>query len=250
MYIILATSNVNKRIEINNIFSHYEIKGIEVVSFSDFIKPFEIVENGSTFAQNAKIKAKAIYEALSEHFSDEKSTKNFLVLSEDSGLCIEALNGAPSVYSARFKDINIHNFACGSHHTHFDDDNLDTWVRYQTTLPRTLDTDSINVERVVYELGLRGLESSNATFVANMCLFGKLNEVKNPLCEHFEGILKGRVVTQKSGDKGFGYDPIFIPDGYTQTLAQIPNKDSLSHRKMALEQCVEFLRKTLCLSAM
>lgn len=244
MYIILATSNVHKRIEINNIFSHYEIKGVEIVSFSDFIEPFKIVENGSTFAQNAKIKAKAIYKALNEYFSNKNSTKNFLVLSEDSGLCIEALNGAPSVYSARFKDINIHNFACGSQR--LDDDNRDTWVRYQATLPRTLNTDSINVERVVYELGLRGLESSNATFVANMCLFGKLNKAKNPLCEHFDGILKGRVVTQKSGDKGFGYDPIFIPDGYTQTLAQITNKDSLSHRKMALEQCIEFLRKTLC----
>lgn len=238
MYIFLATSNANKRIEISNIFSLYDLKNIKIVSFSDFIKPFEIIENGETFAQNAQIKAKAIYEALHNFFKTTQgrdknpifSNKDLLVLSEDSGLCIEALGNAPSVYSARFKDISLNG------------DDTDSWIQHKNTLPNTLDTDSMNIERVIYELQIRGLQHSNATFVANICLFGNIKGEQNLLCEHFEGICKGRVITQKLGNKGFGYDPIFIPEGYTQTLAQITNKDSLSHRKKALAQCVEFLR--------
>lgn len=234
MLIILATSNASKRTEICNIFSHYNLSNIKIASFNEFIEPFEIIENGNTFAQNATIKAKAMYEALSNAQKSANkgysSNREFLVLSEDSGICIEALNGAPSVYSARFKDISLN------------EEEQDSWMAYQKTLPSTLDTDSINIERVIYELKMRGLQHSNASFVANICLFGTLKGEKKTLCKHFEGICKGRVVTQKCGERGFGYDPIFIPDGYMQTLAQITNKDSLSHRKKALEQCVKFLR--------
>lgn len=92
MKIILATSNKHKVLELKEI-----LKDFEIYAFDEVLMPFEIEENGKTFKENALIKARAVFNAL-----DEKQKKDFIALSDDSGICVDVLEGNPGIYSARF----------------------------------------------------------------------------------------------------------------------------------------------------
>ena len=102
MQLILATSNPHKKTEIKAIFAA-TLPHIEIITLSEILNPFEIEENGISFEQNATIKAKAVYDALLL----ARGEGEYLVLSEDSGLCVDALGGAPGIYSARFSLIEF-----------------------------------------------------------------------------------------------------------------------------------------------
>jgi len=189
MKIVLGSSNPHKVKEINEILASAEIgKDIE------FILPpagFDPDETGTTFAENSLIKAKSAWE-LSHGWS----------LADDSGLCIDALEGKPGIYSARYAE-----------------------------------TASKRIERVLKELD--GAENRNAHFICSMTLINPQGETAFAC----EGICKGQIIKETKGTNGFGYDPIFMPDGYDKTIAELPEdeKNRISHRSKALGQVIKFL---------
>lgn len=190
MEILLATHNQNKKEEIQQILgNHYQVKSLAEVEIFD-----EIEENGTTFHENALIKAKYCFE------KTEKPS-----VGDDSGLVIPALDGRPGIFSARY---------AGAH-----------------------DFDA-NMNKVLAEM--QGVEDRTAYFITVMCL------VDNQGQEHyFEGRVYGQIAHEKSGQKGFGYDPIFIPDGHSVSFAEMiaEQKNQISHRKEAVSKFLEFLRK-------
>jgi len=184
--LILATSNQGKVKEFQSWISAYE-----VVAYSDIMEPFEIEENGTTFQENALIKARAVFEKLDD--------KNTIVLSDDSGISVPALGGIPGIYSARYAGIHANA-----------KDNL-------AKLIQTLKEHHINETPAFYTAA-----------IALVC-------PKGEFCVH--GWMHGRVIAQAKGENGFGYDPIFMPLGYTQTLGELDEavKKEFSHRARALE---------------
>jgi len=187
MKIILATGNHGKIREIESLLGDFEI-----VAYKDILEPFEIVEDGDSFAKNALIKAKAIYQKLPE------SEKNSIVLSDDSGISVPALGGEPGIFSARYAGNNV--------------------------------SDNDNLNRLVKELKSLGVDSARAYYTASIALIAPFGE----WVAH--GWMYGRVITSPKGNGGFGYDPMFIPDGFDKTLGDLSSqiKSKISHRTKAL----------------
>lgn len=165
----------------------------EICSLEELGIDHEVEENGSTFLENAFIKAKA-YSKLA----------GLPCFADDSGLCVEALNGAPGIHSARFAG-------------------------------EPCDHDRNNSKLLA---NLNGFQNRVAYFHCSIATVGLAD--KDP---HFEGNVYGRIGLALSGQKGFGYDPLFIPDGYSESFAQLgPEvKNKLSHRALALQQMAEYL---------
>jgi XTP/dITP diphosphohydrolase len=184
--LILASSNKSKIKEIKNM-----LPDVEVVTYSQIMPSFEIEETGSTFKENAIIKAKTIYDKLED--------KNSIVISDDSGISIEALDNEPNIYSARYAGINA--------------------------------TSEQNLDKVIKNLKAKGVKSSPAFYTACICVYTKDG------CFTTHGFMHGNVIDERRGDNGFGYDPIFIPQGFDKTLGELDNevKIGLSHRYKALE---------------
>lgn len=185
--LVLASNNAGKIKEIRELLPGFRLFSLDDIGFAR-----EIEEPFNTFRDNALIKAKTIAEF---------SGKN--VLSDDSGLCVEALNGAPGVFSARYAGP-----------------------------PKD---DEANLRRVLEEL--QGRPNRSAYYVAVICL------ILDGKSYFFEGFCRGRIAPAPAGTGGFGYDPIFIPDGYNQTFGELPVdiKHRLSHRGEALRKMVRFL---------
>lgn len=177
----------------------------EVFPYTALIEGFEIIEDGETFKENALIKARAVYAAL----GDEEA----IVMADDSGISVDGLGGEPGIYSARYGGE-------GS-------------------------SDKDNLNKVVAELKVKGLESSKAHYTAAIAIVSKEGE----RCVH--GWMHGEVIITPRGENGFGYDPIFIPEGFDKTLGELESrvKVDLSHRSKALELAkilidqIKFLRR-------
>ncbi|MGV0828607.1 RdgB/HAM1 family non-canonical purine NTP pyrophosphatase [Empedobacter brevis] len=187
MELIFATHNNNKVKEVTKMLPSYlSMKSLTDIHFFD-----EIEETGETFEENAQLKAKIIF---------EKTGKN--IFADDSGLVIEALNGAPGVYSHRYAGTG---------------------------------RDEDNIAKALKEL--EGKTNRKAYFISVFCLI--LNEKEY----FFEGRVNGTIATEILGDNGFGYDPIFIPDGHTKSFAQMTaeEKNTISHRGKAVEKLNDFL---------
>ena len=186
MKIVLATSNQGKVKELQSWIEEYE-----VVAYSDIMEPFEIEETGSTFKENALIKARAVYEKLSD--------KNAMVLSDDSGISVPLLGGAPGIYSARYAGVGA--------------------------------TSEANLNKLIATLKEKGVTKTPAFYTAAIALVC----VKGEFCVH--GWMHGEALAEARGKNGFGYDPMFIPCGYTQTLGELDEsvKKAFSHRGRALE---------------
>ena len=185
--ILVATHNQHKKEEIQQILGeHFNVK-----SLTDYDIHDEIVEDGKTFHENALIKAKYCF---------EKTGKPSL--GDDSGLVVEALDGRPGIYSARYA--GNHDFAK-------------------------------NIAKVLDEL--KGEENRKAYFVTVMCLVDETGE------NYFEGRVYGNLIKESRGEKGFGYDPIFIPENHEITFAEMKTekKNVISHRKNAIEKFLKFL---------
>ena len=195
--IVLASRNRHKLKELQALLGE-SIEGIEILSLDDVGLMEEIVEDGETFEENALIKAK--YAAKS----------GYIGIGDDSGLTVDALGGAPGVYSARYAGPDKGSEA--------------------------------NMTKLLAELeaaAAKGGEiSRKARFrtVVALILEGEMHL--------FNGVLEGEIALHRSGSEGFGYDPIFIPDGYTKTLAEISldEKNAISHRGKAMRALAEFLR--------
>ena len=203
MKIILATNNEHKLSEIRSIFD----KDIEVLSMKDVGIDTDIEENGETIFENSRIKA--------VYVTTELKKKNFpfpyTVISDDTGLMVEALNGEPGVYSARY--------AGGKGH--------DSEANMQLLLKK-----------------LNGCENRKAHFSTIITLI----EEKASFLSHmmfFEGRVDGTILKEKHGTEGFGYDPIFQPDGYDCSFAElgIDLKNKISHRAIAIGKVAEYLAK-------
>ncbi len=185
MKLVLATSNQGKVREIKHLCESFE-----VIPYSELIEPFEVVEDAETFKGNALIKAKAIYTALND--------PEAIVIADDSGISVDALDGEPGVYSARYagEDAN--------------------------------DRDNLNA--LIAALKDKGVTSSPAHYTAAIAIVTKEAE------QTVHGWMYGTAITEIRGDKGFGYDPMFIPEGFDKTLGELDDdvKKALSHRSKAL----------------
>lgn len=187
--LVFATNNAHKLDEIRAILGDK----IEVLSLKDINCAADIPETADTLEGNAALKAEYIY-------------KNYGLdcFADDTGLEVEALGGAPGVYSARY--------AGGDGH----------------------DSEA-NMRKLLKELD--GEQNRKAQFRTAICLIEQGEE------HLFEGIVKGSIIEQKRGASGFGYDPVFMPEGYEETFAEMGNaeKNKISHRARAVEKLCEYL---------
>ena len=172
---------LGNQFEVSDLSSHPDLPAVE--------------ETGTTFLENATLKAVEI----SEHVPG-------MVLSDDSGLEVDALNGAPGVYSARY---------AGEHAN-----------------------DEANNAKLLNDLN--GITERSARFrcVIVIAEAGKV-------LAHFDGKVEGRIIHQGQGDGGFGYDPLFVPDGFEKSFAELGSevKNGLSHRARAMDQVVPWMAK-------
>ena len=188
MEIALGTGNEHKVFEINEI-----VKGVNKNIV--FVLPkgeFNPVEDGSTFEENSLIKAR-----------EGARLSGMLTLADDSGLCIDALDGAPGLYSARYAG-----------------------------------TQDEKIARILKELD--GKEDRKAKFVCCMTLVDKDGNVVHTT----RGECHGHIINERKGTNGFGYDPVFMPDGFDITLAEMSEdgKNAISHRGRALVKMLDFIK--------
>ena len=208
MKIVLATSNLDKVKEIKEF-----LKGYEIYALSEVVKPFEIIEDGSTFQQNALIKSKAVFEKLKELGLEGE----FISLSDDSGISVDALGGEPGIYSARYSDIDESGQMAAKNAT-----------------------DASNRAKLISKLNALNLQSSLAHYTACIAISSKFGDFTA------HGFMYGEAINQERGTNGFGYDALFIPDGFTKTLGELDNETKLkiSHRSKGLE-LANFVLKSL-----
>ena len=188
MKICFATNNKNKVAEISTLLpAEFEVLSLKAVGCYQ-----ELPENQETLVENSLEKAQYLYD-------------NYKIncFADDTGLEIEALDGAPGVYSARF---------AGEERSSED-----------------------NMQLVLKKL--RNQENRKAQFRTVITLIIDGNS------QQFEGVVKGKIAMEKSGEKGFGYDPIFIPEGFSKSFAAMTStkKNSISHRGKAIEKLIEYL---------
>ena len=195
MKIVFATNNAHKLSEIKDILG----EGFEVLSLSDIGCYDDIPETAGTLEGNALLKAQYIH----DHY-------HINCFADDTGLEVEALNGAPGVFSARY--------AGGEGH----------------------DSEA-NMSKLLSELK----EKSNrkARFRTVIALIECEEGSTKPKTTCFEGIVEGHITKERHGSEGFGYDPIFMPDGYDKTFAELGMeiKNHISHRARAVEKLAQFL---------
>ena len=192
MRIVFATNNAHKLSEIRQILGHR----IEVLSLSDIGCHADIPETADTLESNALQKAEYVV----DHY-------HISCFADDTGLEVDALGGAPGVFSARY---------AGEGH----------------------DSEA-NMSKLLGELGENNNRKARfRTVIALITLDGDHREVNT-----FEGIVEGQITHERHGDEGFGYDPIFQPDGYDKTFAQLGMdiKNHISHRARATEKLARFL---------
>jgi len=189
--IFLASGNAHKIEELEQVL---EPLGIDLKSTLDHSDPEEVVEDQPDLQGNALKKAQYWFEKT-----------GLPSISDDTGLEVEALNGAPGVYSARF---------AGDNPTYDD-----------------------NVNKLLSEL--KDKTNRSAQFRTVIAFVDGSDHY------FFEGICRGRIINQKRGDKGFGYDPVFIPEGYEETFAELSSeeKNKISHRGKAVQKFIDFLSK-------
>lgn len=184
---------------------------IEVLSLKDIGCDADIPETGQTLEENALQKARYIY----DHYHMD-------CFADDTGLEVDALDGAPGVYSARYANIVNHTNA-----SHDSEANM-------TCLLQQLGEN--NNRRARFRTIIALIQKKNA------CPCGCAGTKQEHL---FEGIVEGEIIRERRGGEGFGYDPIFQPEGYDKTFAELGAdiKNHISHRARATQKLAEFLQK-------
>lgn len=190
MKLVFATNNKHKLQEVRDIIG----SGVEILSLSDINCNDDIPETADTLDGNALIKARYIYEKY-----------NVNCFADDTGLEVDALDGAPGVYSARY---------AGDGH----------------------DSEA-NMKKLLENL--TGKNNRDAQFRTVIALIIDGEE------KLFNGIVKGKITEEKRGNSGFGYDPIFVPEGYSESFAQMDSstKNSISHRYRATKLLSDYLKE-------
>jgi len=192
--------------------------GIEVLSLRDIGFEQEIEENGLTLAENSKIKADAIYHWL----LDNGHCTLDGVFADDTGLEIDALGGEPGVYTARWYRM---------------ENGTECLQDAVLQVKGEMEIFAANRAKALRELS--GKTNRGAQFKTVITL---IRIAKNETVQ-VEGIVRGQIATEEYGQGGFGYDPIFIPEGYDKTFGELPAelKNSISHRARAMEALVKIL---------
>lgn len=200
--VILASNNKKKIEEIKEILKDLDL---EIKSLKEEGIDIDVVEDGKTFKENSFKKANEIKEYLLK-----KGEKDFIVMSDDSGLEVDALNGAPGVYSARYS---------GEH-----------------------GNDKKNNEKLLKELEGIEKEKRTARFVCHITLINDKN-----IETDFFGEVKGRILEKLNGEGGFGYDPLFFNEELKKTFGEATKdeKNKISHRGNALKQLKKEIQKLL-----
>ena len=193
--LLIATHNAHKTAEMREILGDLFSEIEDLGSIPD-LTPHE--ETGTTFAENAVIKALAASQLRPTRF----------VLADDSGLEVDALGGAPGVYSARYAG------------------------------PAATDAD--NRAKLLQELGGVPAAARTARFRCSLAIARS-----GTVLAQFDGTVEGLIASAATGEGGFGYDPIFCPEGYTESFGQLPStvKNALSHRGQALEKFREWVER-------
>ena len=193
MKFVLASNNKNKLREMGQLLAELDI---ELVSQREAGCDFSVDENGSTFAENAWLKASAVTEAT-----------GLPAVADDSGLMVDALDGAPGLYSARFT---------GSHD----------------------DTDEARVAFLLEKM--TGESDRTAKFVSSICCTFPNGDILRS-----EGECPGEILFEPVGSNGFGYDPVFRPEGFACSMAEMSagEKNAISHRGKSMRMFMEELRR-------
>ncbi|WP_309382070.1 RdgB/HAM1 family non-canonical purine NTP pyrophosphatase [Cerasicoccus frondis] len=201
--IIVATGNAHKTGEIAAALERAGVR-IEVVSAKAVGGMPEVEENAVTFAGNARLKAEALLTQVTKQGLDAATN---WVLADDSGLEVDALDGAPGIYSARYAGPGA--------------------------------TDADNNAKLLNALAGKPPPERGARFTCTLVLLG------DGVDETFAGHCPGQILDAPSGDAGFGYDPLFAPDGYEETFAQLGGavKDRISHRAHACQLLAKWLMR-------
>jgi XTP/dITP diphosphohydrolase len=197
--LVLATANPAKLVELTRILQAGRVE-VDLVGLRDFPGAPDVRETGATFAENALLKGRAIAEYT-----------GLPAVADDSGLCVDALNGMPGVLSARWS---------GKH-----------------------GDDEANLQLVLGQLADVPDDRRGAQFVCSAALVLPAGR------EHVsEGIMRGRLIDEPRGENGFGYDPIFVPDSAELTTAEMSAeaKDRISHRGKALRGLAPVIAALLC----
>lgn len=188
MRLLFATHNQNKFKEVKSLIPSF----IELLSLNDVKIETDVEETSDTIEGNALLKVRTIYHQTGMN-----------CFADDSGLLVEALNGAPGVYSARYAGDQKN-----------DDD---------------------NIQKLISDL--YDITNRKAYFKTVIAI---IIDGKEQL---FEGIINGHIITEKRGNNGFGYDPIFMPDGYDKTFSEmnLATKNAISHRAIAFKKVINYL---------
>ncbi|HYG21850.1 MAG TPA: non-canonical purine NTP pyrophosphatase [Verrucomicrobiae bacterium] len=216
---LLATRNAHKVEEIRTILG----SSISCLTLNDFPEAPTVKEDANSFAGNATLKAVALAEWLSRTGAAAmRSIENFFVLADDSGLEVDALQGAPGVHSARFAAVDS-----GREGNSTDGENNAKLLRLLQDVPR--EKRSARFRCVI---ALTPLPGSGATGASPVCE-SREAELQTEL---FEGTCEGWIAAGPSGAGGFGYDPLFVPEGFDRSFAELGEdaKNGLSHRAKAL----------------
>ena len=186
--LVLATRNAGKIEEFRRIFDEIAPDSIDLVGLEHFPQVIDVEETGQTFEENSLLKARALC-----------SQTGLPAIADDSGLCIDALNGAPGILSARWSGIH--------------------------------GNDQANIEKVLSELHDLPRSARGAHFT---CVTAFVMPDGSEVTQ--EGILRGSILSEPIGNHGFGYDPIFLPNGSEFSLAQLDAgaKDAISHRGQSI----------------
>lgn len=199
--IVLATHNLGKVVELERLLNGADLD-VQVMGLRDFPDLPDVDETGSSFVENALIKARAV-----------RDVTQLPALADDSGLCIDALNGNPGIFSARWAGV------------HGD--------------------DKANVQKVLLELSELTNPTMTAHFRCAVALVFPTGHRRSDEEIVHEGEMLGHIVTTPRGENGFGYDPIFQPLGIDKTTAELQAdiKDRISHRGKAFQAMVPELRE-------
>ena len=193
MKLIVATNNAHKLLEFGRILAPL---GVEVHSQKEYCPDLDVEETGTTFAENARLKAEAVFKAT-----------GLTAVADDSGLCVDALNGAPGVYSARYAGENA--------------------------------TDAQRIEKLLQEMANVPDEERSGRFISAICCIGP------ELLIECEGVCEGVIGRECKGEGGFGYDPVFYVDGRSYSEMSGEEKDAVSHRGRALRLFYEEMNRRM-----
>lgn len=193
MKIIIATQNPHKLEEIREIARLFGVSGVDFEAIDSSLD-FDPVEDGKTFEENSLIKAK-----------EANRLTHAYTLADDSGLCVDALGGAPGIHSARYAETP------------------------QKRIDKLLDA-------------LKGETNRKAKFVCAITLINPSGEVEFTA----RGECKGEIALSQSGTRGFGYDPVFLVDGTSKTMADMSEdeKNKISHRSLAMQKLFEYIKES------